>query len=92
MRATNFAIAKLYSLEEIQELNKIVNENLVDVGEDKSAKLSIKTSEIKTVRLSSIHQKLAKFIQFTLSTNHTYFGFDLYQLGVICHYPNLLVY
>ena len=35
---------------------------------------------MKNVRLSSIHQNLVKFIQFTHSANTTYFGFDLYPV------------
>ena len=80
MRAANYVIAKLYSLEEIKELNKIIAQNVIEVGKDKAAKLSIKTSDVKNVRLSSIHQNLVKFIQFTHSANTTYFGFDLYPV------------
>ena len=82
MRATNYVIGQLYSLEEIQELNETISKNVIDLGEDKSAKLSIKTSDVKNVRLSSIHQRLSKFIQFTHSANHNYFGFDLYPITI----------
>ena len=42
MRAANYVIAKLYSLEEIKELNKIIAQNVIEAGKDKAAKLSIK--------------------------------------------------
>ena len=81
MRETTYSFAKnLINKTQINELNKLINENLVDNKHDQQATGAIKSSQVKFVRLGVIHKYLAPFIDFCITVNNTNFGFDLHQL------------
>ena len=81
MRETTYSFAKnLLNKTQINELNKLINENLVNSTQDQLATGAIKSSQVKFVRLGIIHKYLAPFIDFCLTVNNTNFGFDLHQL------------
>jgi len=81
MRAANYVIAQVFSLEEVKEINKLIKENEIDLGKDKAAKFSIKTSKVIATKLGKLKGKLKNFIKFTLLANEKYFGFDLFPVN-----------
>ena len=63
MRETTYSFAKnLLNKTQINELNKLINENLVNNTQDQLATGAIKNSQVKFVRLGIIHKYLAPFI------------------------------
>ena len=81
MRETTYSFAKnLLNKTQINELNKIINKNLINSTQDQPATGAIKNSQVKFVRLGTVHQYLLPFIDFCLTVNNTNFGFDLHQL------------
>lgn len=79
MRETSYVLAKLFNLEQIKILNETIKKNLIK-GNDKPSSEAIKTSQVKFVRLFSIQKYIMPFIDFIVSSNTSYFGYDLFQL------------
>ena len=51
MRKTLFTHGQVYNLDQVKELNKLIKKNFITTAMDKPAEQSIKTSEIKFVKL-----------------------------------------
>jgi len=81
MRATNFAIAQIYSVDQIKDLNQSFENKQINIGQDKAAKLSVKTSKVKTAKFKDIKEHLDDFIKFTKYANQKFFNFDLFPLN-----------
>ena len=63
MRETTYSFAKnLLNKGQINELNKLINENLIDNTKDQLATNAIKSSQVKFVRLGAVHKYLASFM------------------------------
>ena len=80
MRETLYNIAPLFNIEHIKKLNKAINENLVK-STDRPSTEAIKTSQVKFVSLGSIQNLISPFLDFIISSNTHFYGFDLYQLN-----------
>ena len=78
MRKTLFTHGQVYNLDQVKELNKLIKKNFINTAMDKPAEQSVKTSEIKFVKLGSVGNLLNPFIQFCISANINAFGFDLF--------------
>ena len=76
MRETSYVLAKLFDLSQIKILNETIKNNLIK-GNDKPSSKAIKTSQVKFVRLFSIQKYIMPFIDFIVSSNTSYFGYDL---------------
>ena len=81
MRKTLFTHGQVYNLEQVKELNKLIRKNFITTSQDKPAEDSVKTSEVKFVKLGIIGNLLNPFIQFCYSANVNAFGFDLFNLN-----------
>jgi|TARA_B100001778_G_C18323456_1_gene509738 Rps23 Pro-64 3,4-dihydroxylase Tpa1-like proline 4-hydroxylase len=81
MRKTLFTHGQVYNLDQVKELNKLIKKNFITTAMDKPAQQSVKTSEIKFVKLGSVGSLLNPFIQFCISANVNAFGFDLFPLN-----------
>ena len=81
MRKTLFTHGQVYNLEQVKELNKIIKKNLIANSKDRPAEESVKTSEVKFIKLGIIGNLLNPFIQFCHSANVNAFGFDLFSLN-----------
>ena len=79
MREALYNIAPLFNIEHIKKLNKVINENLIK-GSDRSNTDAIKTSQVKFVNLGTVQSLIIPFIDFIISSNNYYYGFDLFQL------------
>ena len=74
MRKTLFTHGQVYNLEQVKELNKLIRKNFITTSQDKPAEDSVKTSEVKFVKLGIIGNLLNPFIpvsytHLTLPTN-----------------------
>ena len=81
MRKTLFTHGQVYNLDQVKELNKLIKKNFITTAKDLPADESVKTSEIKFIRLGTIGNLLNPFIQFCISANVNAFGFDLFPLN-----------
>ena len=79
MREALYNIAPLFDIEHIKKLNKVINENLIK-GSDRPNTGAIKTSQVKFVNLGTVQSLIMPFIDFIISSNNYYYGFDLFQL------------
>ena len=79
MREALYNIAPLFDIEHIKKLNKVINENLIK-GSDRPNTGAIKTSQVKFVNLGKVQSLIMPFIDFIISSNNYYYGFDLFQL------------
>ena len=79
MRETLCTVAPLFNSEQIKNLNNVINNNLVK-NIDSPSTDSIKTSQVKCVKLHSIHNLIGPFIDFSVSANNLHYGFDLFAL------------
>ena len=79
MRETLCTVAPLFNSEQIKNLNNVINNNLVKNTDNPSTD-SIKTSQVKCVKLHSIHNLIGPFIDFSVSANNLHYGFDLFAL------------
>ena len=80
MREITYSYAKnLLNQSQVSELNEAINKNLID-SKDKYATNAIKSSQVKFVRLGSVHKYLGKFIDFCFNANNTNYAFDLHHL------------
>tara|TARA_B100001115_G_scaffold181753_1_gene176649 strand:- start:943 stop:1461 length:519 start_codon:yes stop_codon:yes gene_type:complete len=69
----------LFNLDQIKEINKIIKKNLIE-GKDNFAKESVKTSEVKFLIYGKLEKYISPFIEFCLTANNNFFGFDLHPL------------
>ena len=79
MRETLCTVAPLFNSEQIKNLNNVINNNLVKTVDNPSSD-SIKSSQVKCVKLLSIHNLIGPFIDFSVSANNLHYGFDLFPL------------
>jgi len=79
MRETLCTVAPLFNSEQIKNLNNVINNNLVKTVDNPSSD-SIKSSQVKCVKLLSIHNLIGPFIDFAVSANNLHYGFDLFPL------------
>ncbi|MDC1378531.1 2OG-Fe(II) oxygenase [Pelagibacteraceae bacterium] len=69
----------IYNKEQVQEINNVINGNLTK-GKDDFAGEAKKTSDVKFVYYGKIHKYLNPFIDFCITANNNFFGFDLHPL------------
>ena len=79
MRAANYSSMKIFNLDQIKEINNVIKSNFVD-GKDNFAAKSNKTSEVKFVYYGKVQKYILPFIDFCLTANNNFFGFDLHPL------------
>ena len=79
MRAANYSSMNLFNQDQIKEINKIIKKNLIQ-GKDNFAKESVKTSEVKFVNYGKLEKYIFPFVEFCLTANNNFFGFDLHPL------------
>jgi predicted 2-oxoglutarate/Fe(II)-dependent dioxygenase YbiX len=79
MRAATYSSMKIFNDEQIQEINSVINKNLIQ-GKDDLATGAKKTSDVKFVSLGKIKKLIDPFIDFCLTANNNFFGFDLHPL------------
>lgn len=79
MRETLYNTAPLFNIEHIKKLNKAINDHLVK-GNDKPNTDAIKTSQVKFVNLGAIQNLILPFLDFIITSNTFYYGFDIFQL------------
>ena len=79
MRAANYSSMKIFNLDQIKEINNVINSNFVE-GKDDFAVDSHKTSDVKFVNLGKIQRFIYPFLDFCLTANNNFFGFDLHPL------------
>ena len=79
MRETLYNTAPLFNIEHIKKLNKAINDHLVK-GSDKPNTDAIKTSQVKFVNLGAIQHLILPFLDFIITSNTYYYGFDIFQL------------
>ena len=81
MRKTLFTHGQVYNLDQVRELNNLIRKNFINTAHDRPAGETVKTSEVKFLKLGSIGNLLNPFIQFCYSANVNAFGFDLFSLN-----------
>ena len=79
MREQLFAVSQLYNSEQIKNLNNTIKNNLIESTDNPSSD-SIKTSQVKFVRLLPLQNLIGPFIDFCMSVNNFHYGFDLFPL------------
>ena len=79
MRAANYSSMNIFNKEQIKEINTIINTNFVE-GKDDMAVDSQKTSNVKFINFGKIQKYIYPFIDFCLTANNNFFGFDLHPL------------
>ena len=79
MRKLLCSVTPLFNKEKIKNLNKIINNNLVESSDNPSGD-AIKNSQVKFVRMLSIQSLIMPFIDFIFSVNNNHYGFDLFPL------------
>ena len=79
MRAANYISMNIFNKNQIKEINKVINSNLID-GKDDYASESNKTSDVKFVNFGVIEKYISPFVDFCFTANNNFFGFDLHSL------------
>jgi|TARA_B110000444_G_C18575128_1_gene471311 PKHD-type hydroxylase len=79
MRAANYSSMNIFNKEQVQEINSVINGNLIK-GKDDYAGEAKKTSDVKFLYYGKIHKYLNPFIDFCITANNNFFGFDLHPL------------
>ena len=79
MRAANYSSMNIFNEAQIKEINKAIKSNFVE-GKDDFAVDSLKTSDVKFIYLGKIQNYILPFIDFCLTANNNFFGFDLHSL------------
>mgnify|MGYP001162371710 CR=1 FL=1 len=79
MRETLYNALPLFDIEHIKKLNKSISNNLTKSTDSPSTE-AIKTSQVKFVRLFSIQELIMPFLDFIITSNTYYYGFDLFPL------------
>ena len=71
---------KLFSLEEVKKINRIIKKNYDSSATDVPAKERIKTAEVKGVPFEPLKKELKSLIDVIKISNQRFFGFDLYEV------------
>ena len=71
---------KLFSLEEVKKINKIIKKNYDSSATDVPARKKIKTAEVKVVPFEPLKKELKSLIDVIKISNQKFFGFDLYEV------------
>ena len=79
MRAANYSSMNIFNQDQIKEINSTIKSNFVE-GKDDFAVDSHKTSDVKFIYLGKIQKYIYPFIDFCLTANNNFFGFDLHPL------------
>ncbi len=79
MRETLCSVSKVFNIEQIKVLNNTIKNNFIEASDNPSSD-SIKTSQVKFVRLLSLQNLIGPFIDFCMSANSFHYGFDLFPL------------
>ena len=79
MRAANYISMNIFNKNQVKEINKVINSNLID-GKDDYASESNKTSDVKFVNFGVIEKYISPFVDFCFTANNNFFGFDLHSL------------
>ena len=79
MRKTLCNVSPLFNKEQVQNINKVINNNLIQ-NNDNPSNNAIKNSQVKFVRMLPIQSLILPFIDYIFSVNNHYYGFDLFQL------------
>ena len=79
MRAANYSSMNIFNLDQIKEINETIKLNFIK-GNDDYAKDAVKTSDVKFVNYGKIQSKILPFVEFCLTANNNFFGFDLHPL------------
>ena len=79
MREAPYIFGKIYTLEQVKEINNTIKENFIK-GDDNYARGAEKTSEVKFVRFGQIQRHMGPFLDFCYTSNINYFGFDLHPI------------
>ena len=81
MRETTYSFANnILNKDQINKLNALISKNFIDNTKDSLASGAIKSSQVKFLKLGSVHNFLAPFLDFCIMVNNKNFGFDLHQL------------
>ena len=78
MREANYASMNIFSKDQVYEINKVIKQNLIQ-GKDRPATAK-KTSKVKFVNFEKIQNYINPFVDFCLTANITFFGYDLHPL------------
>ena len=79
MRAANYSSMNVFNPEQIREINNVIKLNFIQ-GNDVHDKDAIKTSDLKFVNYGKIQKYISPFVEFCLTANNNFFGFDLHPL------------
>ena len=79
MRAANYSSMNIFNKDQIKGINDIIRSNFVE-GKDDFASDSQKTSDVKFIYFGKIQKYISPFIDFCLTANNNFFGFDLHPL------------
>tara|TARA_B100001121_G_C18559058_1_gene559378 strand:+ start:192 stop:734 length:543 start_codon:yes stop_codon:yes gene_type:complete len=79
MRAANYSSMNIFNKDQIKGINEIIRSNFVE-GKDDFASDSQKTSDVKFIYFGKIQKYISPFIDFCLTANNNFFGFDLHPL------------
>ncbi len=79
MRAANYLSMNIFNRDQVKEINNIIRLNFIE-GKDDYAADSHKTSDVKFVNFGKIQKHIHPFIDFCLTANNNFFGFDLHPL------------
>ena len=79
MRDPLFAVGPLFDTKHIKKLNETINENLIKAKDIPNSE-AIKTSQVKFVHLRPLQNLIIPFLDFIITSNTNYYGFDLFQL------------
>ena len=79
MRAANYSSMNIFNIDQIKEINNVIRSNFTK-GQDDYAKTAEKTSEVKFVYYEKIQKYISPFVEFCLTANNNFFGFDIHPL------------
>jgi hypothetical protein len=82
MRAANYSSMNVFNPEQIREINNVIKLNFIQ-GNDVHDKDAIKTSDVKFVNYGKIQKYISPFVEFCLTANNNFFGFDLHPLTTL---------
>ena len=79
MRAANYSSTNIFNQDQIKEINNVIKSNFIE-GKDDFAADSLKTSDVRFIHFGKIQKYIFPFIDFCLTANNNFFGFDLHPL------------
>ena len=78
MREANYVSMNIFNIDQVREINNVIKKNLIQ-GKDNPA-TAIKTSAVKFVNFEKIQNYINPFVDFCLTANINFFGYDLHPL------------